>query len=59
VVLGLGWWLPFVAIDDGAVGPALLFESRDGLDAGPDGGRSALVRSARDEVIEVGRKRFG
>jgi len=48
-----------VAIDDGAVGLALVFESHDGFDAGAHGGGSTLVRTARDQVIEVREERLG
>ena len=56
---GFGWWLTCVAIDDGSVSLALAFEFHDGFDASSNRSGSAFVRSACDELIEVGEERLG
>jgi len=59
MLLGLGWWLTGIASDDGSVGLALVFDFHDGFDAGPNRSGSAFVRSACDEIIELGEERPG
>lgn len=55
-MVGFGGRYPTVAGHDGLVGeaPAIEFEHR--LDAGPHGGRSAVVDTSSDEVVEDGQE---
>ena len=48
-----------VALDDGGIDPALLLNMRDGFYAGSHDSSSALVRAARDKVINTLKKRYG
>ena len=59
MVFGFGWWLTGVAGDDCSVGLALVFEFHDGFDTSSYCSGSALVGSARDEIIEVGEELLG
>ena len=56
---GFGWWLSCVAIDDGSVGLALVFEFHDGFDTCSDRSGSTFVCSGLDEVVEVAEEGFG
>lgn len=47
-----------VAVDDGAVDPALSFKPRDGLDPSSDSRRSTLIRATRNKVVEARKKRL-
>ena len=59
MLFGFCWWLAFVAVDHGAVGTPLEFESHDGFDASANCSGSAFVGSALDEFVEVGEERLG
>ena len=48
-----------VALDDGGIDPALLLSLRDGFYAGSHDSSSALIRAARDEVINTLKQRYG
>lgn len=56
MTVGVGGWDTPVALDDGVVGEAPAIKFQHGFDTGSHSGRSALIDTTRNEVVEDGQQ---